>query len=691
MMRNKLNRQYDLAISLFLSVVIAGLFIWWNPINGKYKLTLLDKVKIGSNDIVIYDDLDFDGNSEKIRFVKDFIGRPALLVEENGKILFQWNLTGKFAPGIFYHFADYNGNGRKEIFVFTYENDSIFLDAIDVKTEENIVQHKYITNYREYKGLIDFSVYKPMTLDLNADGKKEIVFSFACAFSHITRKLCKYDIENNILHLSEKAGCCLYSEVVPFDLDEDGKYEFIGTIHSPGNSSFEYPYTDQNSWLMVFDDQMNYKFPPKKVGKYSALLWIKPFKESGRNCLASFYHHVGKVDTSNIALYDSFGKLIRIKMLTDNKYVRGGDFTTFTKENQYKMALYRKDGGVEVFNDKLVVEKSFESVPYLSKLRTWDVNADGVEEFLFIGVNRDKLIITSHDYSDPVIFSMNEDISTSYFSNEWVDNQLTALVYQNGDNLYRLSYKKDPLYTFRFLIWMLVFILSFVFVYFLGRIYQYYLKRQYEDEKRITSLQVRAIEQQMSPHFTLSILNSIGNLYENHDTQKAQYYFGKYSKLLRITLISSGEIAVPLEDEIQFTQNYLELEQFRLNDGFSFQFIDNQDIPDIKVPKFLVYTFVENAVKHGLFPIQGIREGVISLYLTEKKDVLQITIEDDGVGRIKAKDTKIYSTGKGLSILDEILVLYQRFESKKISYKIEDKYTDREETGTRVIITISNN
>jgi sensor histidine kinase YesM len=219
--------------------------------------------------------------------------------------------------------------------------------------------------------------------------------------------------------------------------------------------------------------------------------------------------------------------------------------------------------------------------------------------------------------------------------------------------------------------------------------YQYYLRRQYEDEKRITELQVKAIEQQMSPHFTLNILNSIGNLYENHDKQKAQYYFGKYSKLLRITLISSGEIAIPLSDELQFTQSYLELERLRLNDKFQYHFINNENIPDVKVPKFLIHTFVENAVKHGLFPLQGLREGTIQLNMEEEKDQLLITIEDDGIGRTLAKQQKMMTTGKGLSILDEILELYKRFESKNITYRVEDKYPDREETGTCVSITIS--
>lgn len=690
-MRKKLNRQFDLSISLFLASLLTALFIWWNPGDGKYKLGLIDKTKLSKGNIYIYDDLNFDGTCERMLFIKDFIGRPAILIYEKERVLFQWNLTGEFVPGEFYHFADYNGNGRKEIFLFTHQNDSIFLDAIDIQNEEKIVKHQYITNYKRYKNRTDFSIYAPKSLDLNADGCKEIIFSFGCAFSHITRKLASYDIKNKRLKITEESACATYRDVVPFDLDEDGEIEFIGTIHSPGNSRFEYPYSDQYSWLMVCDKQMNYKFPPKKIGLYPALLQVKPFRKNGQNCLASYYEHGGKEDSSYLALFDASGEFLKKKIFDDSPSLYGASFTTYVQNEQYYMALYCSTGLIEIFNDQLNKIDEVESIPYLGRIRKFDVDADGIEEQLFIGVNRNELIIARNDFSEPAILKFNEDIGRIYCSKEWKDNQLKAFVFQNGINVYRLSYRIDSFYTFRYLIWMGIFLISFLLFYLLGKVYQYYIRRLYEDEKRITALQVSAIEQQMSPHFTLNILNSIGNLYENHDKQKAQYYFGKYSKLLRISLISSGEIAVPLEDELQFTQNYLELERLRLNEGFNFHFIDNQNIPDIKVPKFLIHTFVENAVKHGLFPIQGIREGNIDLELFEEQDQIRITIEDDGVGRVKTKEYNTLSTGKGLSILDEILELYKRFENRKISYQIEDKYQDREETGTRVTITISNN
>jgi sensor histidine kinase YesM len=120
-------------------------------------------------------------------------------------------------------------------------------------------------------------------------------------------------------------------------------------------------------------------------------------------------------------------------------------------------------------------------------------------------------------------------------------------------------------------------------------------------------------------------------------------------KFLRITLIPSGEIAISLQDELQFTQSYLELEKLRLNNEFEYQFIDNEHLPDIKVSKFLIHTFVENAVKHGTFPLQGKRSTGIKISCNDIKQHILITIEDNGVGRNLTKDKNVYSTGKKLS------------------------------------------
>jgi len=685
-----LFKKHNFYLSLIFSLLLTVISLWIIPIPGKYVSKLMKKERTSTNEILVYNDLDNDGNSELLRFVKDFIGRPALIIENRGKVLFQWNLNGVFARGTFYHCMDADNNGKKEVVIFTCENDSIFMNAIDIQTQEKIVNREFITRYKKTKGRIDFGIHKAITLDVNKDGNNEIIFAVACAFSHISRKLAVFDFKNNTLHISEKAGCHIGWNIQPCDLDDDGKFEFLGNIHSPGNSKIDYPYSDQFSWLMVCDDQMKYKFPPRNIGKYPAFTFESVFQGKEEKCIAIFYNYSGLDDTPFLALYSSQGILIRKKLIKDSVGLRSAVMSVLQGEDNNLIALYRSNGIVEIYNELLEKIAERESSPFLGATMKSDIDNDGVDECLFIGSDRNELIVTRKDYSHPVSILLDDDIKDMHHSMFLQNN--TPMIHINMNNYsYLFSYTKNFLYAFRYLVYILTFMATFLMFHFMGKLYQYYLKRQYEDEKRITELQVKAIEQQMSPHFTLNILNSIGNLYENHDKQKAQYYFGKYSKLLRITLISSGEISIPLKDELNFTQSYLELEKLRLNNGFQYHFLDNDHIPDIKVPKFLIQTFVENAVKHGIFPLQGKRSANIQVNYKHTKDHFCITIEDNGIGRELAKLQNIPSTGKGLSILDEILQLYKRFESRSINYKIEDKYPEKEESGTKVTIIISNN
>jgi len=686
---NKLS--FEALVSLLLGCIATILIIMFLPSIGKYSISNLEKIKKHPNTIRIYEDCNGDGDSEYIRFIKDFIGRPSVLVEQQGRVKFQWNLKGKFGNNEFYQFGDFDNNKSKEIYVLTQEHDSIFFNATDFETQEKIAEKIFISKFQLSEGRKDYSIYQPFLLDVNQDGFKDFVCSLYCGFSRSTRKLFIVDIKNQSVITSPKAGSSPCYNISHFDLDRDGKTEFFGAVPTMGNCRPNYPYSDIYSWLMVFDHKLQYKYPPKVIGNYPGDVQMTPLSTLKENYTAVFYRHRGETDSTFLALFNAKGQLKRSRKITYDNSLTALSFTSFPKESPTTIALLRGNGRVQYFDSLLNPIKEFQSKAFTGRFSWKDMDLDGEKEFIAYGKTRDDLIIYRSDFTHPIEFRMDDDRSRSYLSIYSEVGSRRKVILNQDTYLYKFEYKENWFFTYRFIILLLVWVFSSSFFYLMGLAYQYLLKKRYEAEKRITALQVKAIEQQMSPHFTLNILNSIGNLYENHDKQKAQYYFGKYSKLLRVTLIFSGEIAVSLEDELQFTQNYLELEKLRLNDGFKIQFVDNQNIPNVQVPKFLIHTFAENAVKHGLFPIQGRREGNINLYLTENKDHIRITIEDDGVGRLKTKEYNTLSTGKGLSILNEILELYQRFESRKISYLIEDKYQDREDTGTRVIITISNN
>lgn len=109
-----------------------------------------------------------------------------------------------------------------------------------------------------------------------------------------------------------------------------------------------------------------------------------------------------------------------------------------------------------------------------------------------------------------------------------------------------------------------------------------------------------------------------------------------------------------LKKEIEYVKNYMDLEKFRYDDKFNYNIeIDKETDTQVEIPKMLIHTFVENAIKHGIKHKEG--KGFISISVKPYKKNFQIQIEDDGVGRAKAKGYSKLSTGQGIKILDDML------------------------------------
>ena len=125
------------------------------------------------------------------------------------------------------------------------------------------------------------------------------------------------------------------------------------------------------------------------------------------------------------------------------------------------------------------------------------------------------------------------------------------------------------------------------------------------------------------------------------------------------------------------------MERFRCNNRFDYSIdIDKNFDLQKKIPRMLIHTFIENAIKYNLKRGGGKNFLNISLR-TENKNYL-IEIEDTGPPvRI---DTKTESgTGKGLVIINELIELYYKLENIKISYSIKDKVSSGNETTGEIV------
>lgn len=214
-------------------------------------------------------------------------------------------------------------------------------------------------------------------------------------------------------------------------------------------------------------------------------------------------------------------------------------------------------------------------------------------------------------------------------------------------------------------------------------------KEKLETEKRMAELQLISIRNQIDPHFTFNAINSIASVVLKEEKEKAYSFFVKLSTLIRQALTSGDKITRPLAEEIGFVKNYLDIEKLRFRETFDFsiEIGDGVDL-DQEVPKMVIQTYAENALKHGL---RNKKEGtgLLKIMVTGEDGKLQIVVEDNGIGRQAAKAIGSKSTGKGMQILNSYYDFFNRYHHQKIQHEINDLFDDQNRAaGTRVVVII---
>jgi two-component system LytT family sensor kinase len=165
-----------------------------------------------------------------------------------------------------------------------------------------------------------------------------------------------------------------------------------------------------------------------------------------------------------------------------------------------------------------------------------------------------------------------------------------------------------------------------------------------------------ALSRQINPHFLFNTLNTVSALIR-FDPDNARGVVLKLSNILR-RLLRKHETFVPLREELEFIDDYLDIEVARFGrDNLDIIKHIEEETLEAFVPSMLLQPIVENCLKHGLAPkLDG---GKIQLRTTNRDGRLHIEIEDNGVGISEEKMPHVYVEGIGLSnVRERLRVLY---------------------------------
>ena len=203
-----------------------------------------------------------------------------------------------------------------------------------------------------------------------------------------------------------------------------------------------------------------------------------------------------------------------------------------------------------------------------------------------------------------------------------------------------------------------------------GHAFDYYQRfherelRASELEGRLAQAKLQALQSQMNPHFLFNTLHTISALMHK-DVDAADRMVMKLSELLRLALDNTNTHEVPLSQELDFLNRYLEIEQTRFRERLKVELDIAPETLRARVPNLVLQPLVENAIRHGIE--RHARPGKIVLRAQRQDDHLQLEVQDNGGGLPGGKPLR---EGIGLSNtrtrLQQLYGTAQKFELKNV-------------------------
>ena len=201
----------------------------------------------------------------------------------------------------------------------------------------------------------------------------------------------------------------------------------------------------------------------------------------------------------------------------------------------------------------------------------------------------------------------------------------------------------------------------------------------------VNRAELKALQAQVNPHFLFNALNTVVSFCRT-DPEKARHLILQLGDFFRKNL-KSGEKFVTLREECEHIRAYLAIEQARFSERLCVREEITEDALNWRLPGLTLQPLVENAIKHGIYPMSTPGEILISALVEE--EILVVRIRDNGVGIPAEKLTLIHAgvevSTSGLGIgLQNVAQRLQILYGKSADFAIES----REGEGTEVILRI---
>ena len=172
-------------------------------------------------------------------------------------------------------------------------------------------------------------------------------------------------------------------------------------------------------------------------------------------------------------------------------------------------------------------------------------------------------------------------------------------------------------------------------------------------ERQLTQAQLKALQMQMEPHFLFNTLNAITSLVAQGRNPEAMKTLTHLNTILRTTLQRRAPEKVPFTEELAIIESYLAIQQVRFADRLQVKIDATPEALEGLVPCFLLQPIIENAIQHGIAPME--MGGLVETCVKRIGDRLWMQVRDNGSG---AADSSTRGHGIGMQNTRERLAFF---------------------------------
>ena len=149
-------------------------------------------------------------------------------------------------------------------------------------------------------------------------------------------------------------------------------------------------------------------------------------------------------------------------------------------------------------------------------------------------------------------------------------------------------------------------------------------------ESRLIETELKALKQQLQPHFLFNTMNTIAVLIRENRNDDAVTLLARLSSLLRMSLENGRVAEVTLRQELEFIDRYVEIQKVRFADKLTVRTQFEEAMLDAKIPNLLLQPLVENAIVHGIAPL--LKPGTVEILGRIVDGRVVVEVRDDGCG-----------------------------------------------------------